>query len=151
MQAENKAYVRSVSASGEANAYRFSVEISSPDLGCEQYADWWEVVDEDGELIYRRVLAHSHVSEQPFTRSGGPIDIDADQVEYGISHAGDTTMAVVKIDQGTMYIESDYLRDKIGTNNITVATEAQVLVLIRDPQDSGLWAISKWFDLSSAQ
>jgi hypothetical protein len=86
MHAKNKAHVRSVSASGEANAYRFSVEISSPDLGCEQYADWWEVVDEDGELIYRRILAHSHVTEQPFTRSGGPIDIDADQVVWVRAH-----------------------------------------------------------------
>jgi len=69
------AQIRSVSVQGESNDYTFSVEVKSPDTGCQQYADWWEVVDMDGNLIYRRILLHSHVNEQPFTRSGGPVDI----------------------------------------------------------------------------
>ncbi len=77
--ASQPATVLSVSVSGEANNYQFSVEIMSPDTGCEQYADWWEVVTASGELIYRRILAHSHVDEQPFTRSGGRVAIAADQ------------------------------------------------------------------------
>ena len=72
--------VISVTASGNENAYNFSVEIRSPDTGCEQYADWWEVLTEDGELIYRRILTHSHVNEQPFTRSGGPVKIGPETV-----------------------------------------------------------------------
>ncbi len=78
--------VRAVSVSGEPNAYRFSVEIASPDLGCEQYADWWEVLNVDGELLYRRILAHSHVDEQPFTRSGGPVPITSDTVVWVRAH-----------------------------------------------------------------
>jgi hypothetical protein len=71
------ANVLSVEVSGSEGAYRFAVAIRSPDTGCGQYADWWEVVTPDGNLIYRRVLLHSHVGEQPFTRSGGPIPVEA--------------------------------------------------------------------------
>jgi hypothetical protein len=72
---EGTASVTEVSVSGEENQYTFSVTISSTDLGCQHYADWWEVIDLDGNLLYRRILAHSHVNEQPFTRSGGPVEI----------------------------------------------------------------------------
>ncbi len=69
--------VTAVRASGPAGAYEFNVTLRSPDTGCQQFADWWEVVSEDGKLLYRRVLLHSHVNEQPFTRSGGPVPIQA--------------------------------------------------------------------------
>lgn len=72
------AEVLAVESSGESGAYTFSVTLRSPDLGCEQYANWWEVLNEAGELLYRRILAHSHVQEQPFTRSGGPVEISPD-------------------------------------------------------------------------
>lgn len=78
--------ILSVSVSGEAGAYQFTVEVSSPDSGCEQFADWWEVFSEDGKLLYRRILLHSHVSEQPFIRSGGPVDITANTVVYVRAH-----------------------------------------------------------------
>ena len=83
---EGFADVTSVDVSGNEGDYTFRVEVSSPDTGCEQYADWWEVVSEDGELIYRRVLLHSHVNEQPFTRSGGPVEIEADTDVWVRSH-----------------------------------------------------------------
>jgi len=67
--------VAAVRVSGAPGDYRFSVTLSSPDTGCDQYADWWEVITTDGELVYRRILAHSHVNEQPFTRSGGPVEL----------------------------------------------------------------------------
>lgn len=72
--------VTDVSTFGESGNYTFSVTIESPDTGCNQYAAWWEVISEDGELLYRRILFHSHVDEQPFTRPGGPVPIQADQV-----------------------------------------------------------------------
>jgi hypothetical protein len=80
------ANVISVQVTGAPNAYQFSVGVSSPDEGCEQYADWWEVFTEDGELVYRRILAHSHVDEQPFVRSGGPVGIGPDTVVFIRAH-----------------------------------------------------------------
>ena len=78
--------VTAITSQVSSNGYNFSVTLSSPDTGCNQYADWWEVLSEDGALIYRRILTHSHVDEQPFTRSGGPIDIAEDQVVWVRGH-----------------------------------------------------------------
>jgi hypothetical protein len=71
---------------GEPGDYTFAVTIESPDTGCEQYANWWEVVTPVGDLIYRRVLAHSHVDEQPFERSGGPVAVQPDQTVIVRAH-----------------------------------------------------------------
>ena len=71
--------VTSARATGSPGAYSFSVEVRSAETGCDAYADWWEVIDADGQTLhYRRILAHSHVDEQPFTRSGGPVAVGAD-------------------------------------------------------------------------
>lgn len=75
-----------VMVDGDAGAYQFSVGISSPDTGCNQYSDWWEILDEQGELLYRRVITHSHVNEQPFIRAGGPVDIAPDTVIWVRAH-----------------------------------------------------------------
>ena len=84
--AQVAADIVSVRATGEPGAYRFDVGIRSPDTGCEQYADWWEVVGRDGRLIYRRVLSHSHVAEQPFPRGGEPVPVEADTVVWVRAH-----------------------------------------------------------------
>ncbi len=78
--------ILSVKVTGEPNAYQFAVEVFSPDTGCDQYADWWEVLSVEGRLLYRRVLLHSHVDEQPFTRSGGPIPIEQNTIVFVRAH-----------------------------------------------------------------
>lgn len=85
------AQVTDVSVSGTNDQYTFNVTISSPDLGCNQYANWWEVIDLDGNLLYRRILAHSHVNEQPFTRSGGPVAISENTEVYIRAHMNTTS------------------------------------------------------------
>ena len=80
------AEILSLNVNGEQGAYNFSVTISSPDEGCNQYADWWEVISQEGELFYRRILLHSHVNEQPFTRSGGPVSIDSETIVLVRAH-----------------------------------------------------------------
>ncbi len=89
------ARVLAVSVSGNPGSYRFSVELASPDLGCQQYADWWEVLSENGTLLYRRVLFHSHVNEQPFTRSGGPVKIQPDEFVWVRGHMNTTGYGTV--------------------------------------------------------
>jgi len=78
--------VTGVVVSGSPGSYSFNVTVRSPDTGCKQYADWWEVLSEDGRLLYRRVLFHSHVGEQPFTRSGGPVPIQPDTLVWVRAH-----------------------------------------------------------------
>lgn len=83
---ERFALVTRVTVTGEENNYTFNVTLSSPDTGCSQYADWWEILDIEEEIIYRRIFSHSHVTEQPFTRSGGPVRILANQLVYIRGH-----------------------------------------------------------------
>ena len=46
----------------------FDVTVTHADEGWDHYADRWEIVGPDGELLAARVLRHPHVGEQPFTR-----------------------------------------------------------------------------------
>ena len=80
------AVVSAAEVSGEPGEYAFAVTIESEETGCGQYANWWEVVTSEGELRYRRILAHSHVNEQPFTRSRGPVAVAADEAVIVRSH-----------------------------------------------------------------
>ncbi|MEM1176088.1 MAG: hypothetical protein AAGI27_14855 [Pseudomonadota bacterium] len=54
---------------------RFDVTVKHEDEGWEHYADRWEVLTTNGEVIATRVLAHPHEHEQPFTRSLGEITL----------------------------------------------------------------------------
>lgn len=63
-----------MSASGSAS---FDVTVSHADSGWKHYADRWDVLDADGNVLGQRVLLHPHVNEQPFTRSLGGVAIPA--------------------------------------------------------------------------
>lgn len=84
--ADSKADVVAVRAGAAGEEFQFTVTVASPDTGCRQYADWWEVVSGEGRLLYRRILFHSHGDEQPFTRSGGPVPVGPDTVVWVRAH-----------------------------------------------------------------
>ncbi len=48
---------------------RFAVTVRHSDTGWDHYADGYEVLDAEGEVLATRVLRHPHVDEQPFTRT----------------------------------------------------------------------------------
>ncbi len=60
----------------------FSVTLEHGDRGWDHYANQWDVLTPDGELLKSRVLYHPHVDEQPFTRSlsGVIIPLEINQV-----------------------------------------------------------------------
>jgi hypothetical protein len=75
-------HVRAVQAadpstgSGQGGSWTFHVTVAHPDTGWEDYADGWDVVTPDGEVLkpdpsspFTRLLLHPHENEQPFTRS----------------------------------------------------------------------------------
>jgi hypothetical protein len=47
----------------------FRATLRHDDTGWEHYADRWEVLAPDGEVLATRTLRHPHVDEQPFTRA----------------------------------------------------------------------------------
>jgi len=75
-------YVRAVEAAD--GTWTFSVTVSHPDTGWEDYADGWDVLTPDGTVLkpdpgspFTRLLLHPHETEQPFTRSQSGIAIPA--------------------------------------------------------------------------
>ena len=86
-----KANVINVSTNGTTGNYRFLVTVQSDETGCKQYANWWEVVSAEGELLYRRILFHSHPHDQPFRRSGGNVNIKNTDIIYIRAHMNTTS------------------------------------------------------------
>jgi hypothetical protein len=89
---DGSANVIAVAITGDPNAYYFDVTLETTDVDCSHFADWWEVLTPDGELLYRRILAHPHtegLSGNPFTRSGGPVAVPADQEVVVRAHLND--------------------------------------------------------------
>lgn len=81
-----KANITEVTAQGNSSGYTFYVTVASDETGCDQYADWWEVLSANGDLIYRRILFHSHPNDQPFTRAGSPVNIQPNDIVYIRAH-----------------------------------------------------------------
>ena len=49
--------------------FRFDATLAHADTGWEHYANAFEIVDAEGNILAVRTLVHPHVDEQPFTRS----------------------------------------------------------------------------------
>ena len=103
------------------DSYTFKVEVKSPDTGCNQYANWWEVLTEGEELVYRRILAHSHINEQPFTRSGSVKGITGDQKLIVRVHMNNTGYGT-QVFKGT--VNSGFNKTLV-TNDFGVALEKE--------------------------
>jgi len=69
---DSYANVVAVTVGGQESARSFAVSIESADTGCSRYADWWEILAEDGALVYRRILGHSHTDANGTTDPGAP-------------------------------------------------------------------------------
>ena len=70
---------------------RFTAEVtvSHADTGWEHYADLWEVLTPEGDLLGACTLFHPHVEEQPFTRSLRDIEIPP-EIETVVIRARDS-------------------------------------------------------------
>ena len=65
--------------------WTFSVTVYHPDLGWDDYADGWDVVLPNGNVVkpdpeasFTRTLLHPHIDEQPVTRSQSEIVLPPD-------------------------------------------------------------------------
>jgi len=52
-----------------AQGYLFHVTLLHADKGWDHYANRWEILDTEGNILATRTLHHPHINEQPFTRS----------------------------------------------------------------------------------
>ncbi|WP_299813223.1 hypothetical protein [uncultured Roseibium sp.] len=62
-------------AKKSGSGWTFSVTLRHADTGWDHYADLWQVVSPEGDLLGERVLLHPHVDEQPFTRSLSGVEV----------------------------------------------------------------------------
>lgn len=58
----------SITSMGEGR-YRINATVLHEDTGWDHYANRWDVLGPDGEVLGVRELLHPHENEQPFTRS----------------------------------------------------------------------------------
>jgi hypothetical protein len=51
------------------NSFQIVTTVKHGDTGWNHYTNGWEVLDDQGNVLGKRVLHHPHVNEQPFSRS----------------------------------------------------------------------------------
>ena len=61
----------------EAKICRFMVTVAHADEGWEHYANKWEILLPNGQILGTRELLHPHTDEQPFTRTLTRVQIPA--------------------------------------------------------------------------
>ena len=64
-----------------ATTCSFDVTVQHADAGWDHYANKWEVVAPNGQILGTRTLFHPHVDEQPFTRSLRGVAVPPDVTE----------------------------------------------------------------------
>jgi hypothetical protein len=72
-----QAKIVDVNVGNSHDSFQFDVTLRHDDTGWDHYADGWEVISPTGDVLGKRVLAHPHVGEQPFTRSLSGVHIPA--------------------------------------------------------------------------
>ena len=85
----NEVNVVAATANCNANVCNISATLRHQDAGWDHYANHWRVLDKNGNELGRRVLAHPHENEQPFTRSLGGVKIP-DGTDYLVIEAHDS-------------------------------------------------------------
>ena len=77
-----------VSQNSDGN-YSFSVTVRHDDAGWDHYADKWDVLAPNGDVLGTRTLYHPHDDEQPFTRSLSGVSVP-DTADYVTIRAHDS-------------------------------------------------------------
>lgn len=55
--------------------FTITAEVEHADDGWDHYANAWQVLDSNGNVLATRELAHPHMNEQPFIRSLSNVEI----------------------------------------------------------------------------
>jgi hypothetical protein len=66
------------------NLCDFGVTLRHVDAGSDHYADRWEILSMNGDVLATRTLLHPHVNEQPFTRYLYQVRLPADMREVRV-------------------------------------------------------------------
>ena len=64
--------------------FTVTAEVEHPDEGWDHFANAWDVLTPDGEVIATRPLAHPHMNEQPFIRSLSGVEIPRDVAQITV-------------------------------------------------------------------